>query len=1199
MPTRRPSRTNSARDKNLPPVPTRARPGLAVDTSFSRHHGSTPKQVFPYESKTQEPRFVQLSDITSSGRSQKPSKERSIDQQPQLESKAYVAPSSQSAGGPGNVQQSSTGQQALHKRIKGLRPSPLDLTNDVSPSDRAITIGLAIPSAALSNRTHSPQSGQPYPQDSPPRYQEVATPTIVITPAKDDFEIKSADSNEGHGRRAPSSVYSRYTNGLARGSPPNQRTPPVPPLPQFAAASNKSLRIPARASAATTFEEDDSPPLTLQRPRDGLSICTVFEEQEDGANVLRRKNSQHVPTPRRSKGWWNVITSPFSAKSGAFSFRSPPARDDEDTDREPILSAASDVGQANRSIAGSQSDESELRSAPATDRHIQNFSTLTRTPKRSDTAPGAVDSGNARDVNIYRVPSKGEAGSYYDSKKNFPSMIGPRIGGRPRELEDIGDFDPRKSCFQASRAVGVASEQEDGTPVAQDQDQGMRDSVFYRIPNDGEAAEYYDSNRTFPSLVPYGWEYGSRELGDWTPRRSVMPNAADFGGSNKSFTESPSDMGDADADKAVPSGQVRVVERSPFESGQAAEFEGFTGTYGPAERKFFSTPSEAEMKGGTPAVPVTSRADPTQVQSPMSEATPVLEDAHMATYIGSKLSPKEVDIASTGAPTPTPAAPSNGLGNATMATREAEVTAPYPAPAPMSEKPPYPVRPQHVRKESEGLGISEDEAERGLFPPPPIMNEKSDAFSEYSEELPPRRTRSGCRWICCIIPLILGVLVAALVFLCVFLIPFPHVDEPVQAQWLALSGFPAIPTGISTVIKPNAVKEVSGCVSQQDLWTCAVPAREVNMAAPGQTDQPNFRFEIRFRNNTVPLNETVPIASNGTNYKRNTGQAAQAGALVRRTAWTNLLFSSSPAPPSIEDQTFIGRTTDKNNPPFEGEETPFYISLLEAAELTSNDIPGLQKRDDTFHYPYPTTSSVAAASGAPSNTASSQTSTSTTFASGPTNIPQQAIRTDGRPAPAVLYPFAYAQPLRLYNRGESTEHYGFYTYYDRTMYLSASSIATNSSSSSSLSGDIKPNVHLENANAVCTWSQTRLHFQIWTQKADVTSLSASQPNKISLMDSSANDMSPPGSFPYAVTVTLDRHGGDAGAKGVFCNSLNGEQQVTDAVRTWIAENRAFDGELVNPAAVPTNNGTMLTKRSDSVDIDGGSGGCACQWQNWE
>jgi hypothetical protein len=820
---------------------------------------------------------------------------------------------------------------------------------------------------------------------------------------------------------------------------------------------------------------------------------------------------------------------------------------------------------------------------------------LVRTPKRSDTAPGAIDSGNAGNVNIYRVPDDGAASSYYDSKRNFPSMIGPKGLGQPRELEDIGDFDPRKSCYQGPRAIGVAVGGDDDTPESGER--GMRDSEFYRIPDDGEAAEYYDSKRTFPSLVPYGMKYGDKGMEDWSPRRSVLQEPNDFSGGSGSLTESPSEIDCADADKAVHSGQARVVERSPFESGQAADFEGFSTAYGPTERRFFSTPSEDELNGRTPPAPLPVRIDTQQVQSPMSEGTPVLENAHMATYIGPKSSNgelKEVDVASTAAPTPNPAAPTNGLGDATMSTRDAPIAASNPPPAAMSEKQPYVPGVLSARNGSQGLGISEEEAERGLVPPPPASNEKMNAASEYPEELPPRRTKSARRVICCVVPFVVGILMALLVVLCVFFIPFPHVDVSVQAQWLNLTGFPPLPMGISTVIEPRPVKEVNGCVSQEELWTCAVPAREVNMATLGQTDQPNFRFEIRFRNDTVPSNETIPVASNGTSYKRSAGQAAQAGALVRRTAWTNLLFSSSPAPPSEDDQTFLGRTTDHNSVPFNGEETPFYISLLESEKLTSNDVPGLQKRDQGFRYPYPITSS-AAPSGTASSNAGSQTSTSTTFVAAPTNIPQPAVRTDGKPAPAVLYPFAYAQPLRLFNRGQSSEHYGFYTYYDRMMYLAVSS----TSNSSSFGGSIKANVQLENANAVCTWSQTRLLFQIWTRKADVTSLYTSHPASAPLLDSSANDMSAPGSFPYSVTVTLDRHGGDATEKGVYCYSLNGEQQVTQTVRTWVAESRAFDGTLVNPAAVPTNNGTTIAKRSDNNEIDGGSGGCACQWQNWE
>lgn len=49
----------------------------------------------------------------------------------------------------------------LHKRIKGLRPSPLDLSQDVSPSDRAITIGLDVTPSASSKGLHHAESRRP------------------------------------------------------------------------------------------------------------------------------------------------------------------------------------------------------------------------------------------------------------------------------------------------------------------------------------------------------------------------------------------------------------------------------------------------------------------------------------------------------------------------------------------------------------------------------------------------------------------------------------------------------------------------------------------------------------------------------------------------------------------------------------------------------------------------------------------------------------------------------------------------------------------------------------------------------------------------------------------------------------------------------------------------------------------------------
>lgn len=55
-------------------------------------------------------------------------------------------------------------------------------------------------------------------------------------------------------------------------------------------------------------------------------------------------------------------------------------------------------------------------------------------------------------------------------------------------------------------------------------------------------------------------------------------------------------------------------------------------------------------------------------------------------------------------------------------------------------------------------------------------------------------------------------------------------------------------------------------------------------------------------------------------------------------------------------------------------------------------------------------------------------------------------------------------------------------------------------------------------------------------------------------------------------------------------------------KSWILENRAFGGLLVNPASVPGGGDTTISRRHNAMQVyggvDGGTGGCLCQWQNW-
>lgn len=409
-------------------------------------------------------------------------------------------------------------------------------------------------------------------------------------------------------------------------------------------------------------------------------------------------------------------------------------------------------------------------------------------------------------------------------------------------------------------------------------------------------------------------------------------------------------------------------------------------------------------------------------------------------------------------------------------------------------------------------------------------------------------------------------LLLLVVLLVIFVPPRQNKGMAVEAAWVNLTAFPALPTGISTVIQPSTAKADSGCVSSPSLWSCDVPASSSNTY--GIEDQsPNFRFEIQFRNGTLPNNETQ--------LAKRSRSPALAGAIVRRDSWTSYLYKAQPQAPSKDDQLFLGQYTDNNDQPFNGETTPFSLSLLDPRELQATS--SIRKRQSD-PYPYPT--------GSTANTKSS--SNATTEAG--KNIPRPALKPNGEPQNTTLFPFVKAQPLRLYNRGQPNEHYGFYSYYDRSIFAT-----------SALEGSARTS-SVNNASAVCTWSQTRMHVQIWTRKPAVATLDDPVPLRgLPAVNSTANDMVAPGSSPYRVTVTLDRHGGKAKEKGVYCYGLDERHRVLDSVKTWVDEDRsAGAGQLVNAAAVPhSSNATSLQQRDPLSygGIDGGSGGCVCQWES--
>ena len=416
---------------------------------------------------------------------------------------------------------------------------------------------------------------------------------------------------------------------------------------------------------------------------------------------------------------------------------------------------------------------------------------------------------------------------------------------------------------------------------------------------------------------------------------------------------------------------------------------------------------------------------------------------------------------------------------------------------------------------------------------------------------------------------------------------------PVETTWLNMTGYPPIPTGISTVVKPKLVSETSGCITPSTLWSCDLPKEEQQSYSTGAADQPNFRVEMVFQNGTndVAANtSSVNRRSDGGNHRRSYGRMVNpvaAGISIRhrflqaRNALSETLYSPSPSPPSQEEQMFLGNTTDNNTAPFDGEYTPFFMSFLSPTKLPSR----LLKRQSS----------------------SSTDNTTDPFPNMTNSIPPADTNPNGTAAAAVLLPYPSSQPLRLYNRGQSTEHYGFYTYFSKSIFLKSTAPIDGISNNTSIVPDDEDGGAEEDAAFVrCTWAQTRFLVQIWTNKGFVASSRASDTNSTifssnstNLTASSANDFQAPGSFPYPLTVTLDRHGGDIYSKMIYCYAIDDEEKPISSQKKIELEDRSFGGTLVNPTLGPFGDVNVTLADDGPGGIDGGIGGCGCQWKNFD
>jgi hypothetical protein len=177
------------------------------------------------------------------------------------------------------------------------------------------------------------------------------------------------------------------------------------------------------------------------------------------------------------------------------------------------------------------------------------------------------------------------------------------------------------------------------------------------------------------------------------------------------------------------------------------------------------------------------------------------------------------------------------------------------------------------------------------------------------------------------------------------------------------------------------------------------------------------------------------------------------------------------------------------------------------------------------------------------------------------------------------------------------EHYGFYTYFDRIIFLRS---VTFQNSSEQASGDIPADANggsaEDAATSRCTWTDTRFKVQIFTNK-NASAAVLSPPQRQAAPKPGSTTLVRPGTFPYPITITLDRHGGGPSTKMLFCYGMNDREIINVNQRKIQPEDRTFGGTIVNPSQ-PFVDTPVTIADGGPGGIDGGNGGCMCEWANW-
>ncbi|KAI9166926.1 tRNA N6-adenosine threonylcarbamoyltransferase [Paramyrothecium foliicola] len=383
----------------------------------------------------------------------------------------------------------------------------------------------------------------------------------------------------------------------------------------------------------------------------------------------------------------------------------------------------------------------------------------------------------------------------------------------------------------------------------------------------------------------------------------------------------------------------------------------------------------------------------------------------------------------------------------------------------------------------------------------------------------------------------------------------PTPPQEIESIWVNLTDFPPMPTGALTVVAPDNSAARSSCTAPTTLWSCSLPKEQHESVAPFNADQPTIAMKIEWDNGTenawrVPNGEPPESIQ-----RRARSLTSLASSLVRNRRQIKA-FEPVPSPPTFEEMWFLGETTDDiKSKEKAGEPTPFYLSLFDSSDEAVNS-PTLGKRQNRIGND-----------------------------SLPDLLPQPELEDDGTPKPARLLPRAKQQPVRLYDRGLPTEHYGFYVHYKRTIYVR--SVTGNETDKDNVPLDENGGSRKTEARFLVTWAETRFLMRIWTRTLESNTSSLLAPDGGDA--ETEKQLIRPGTMPYPVTVTMDTHGGDPVKKLVWSWPMDVRQKLDVNNAKLLANNMNVGGTRINPR----NGGD-----EKFGGFDGGTGGCKCEWVNW-